>query len=222
MSVHRDVVGTPSTPLFAEWILQGNLATTGGQDKKCLNVFHFHRATGSGTPNEADLDTALWTILKPHLEAATVLRYTVPRRTLRLMDDPSRAAVELTATPLTGTLEDDGYASDSAVYMQLLTGARGRNFLGSKHFGGFSEEDTENDQLDASGITNWGAVKTDLVTFATTGVTSSSGLWNMIVLSQSLSDLEAFPSVFTYADITGVALNLTLGTMGGRRQRTVR
>lgn len=220
--VHRDEVGVPSNPNFFEWILKGNLLTTGGENKACLNVFHFRRFSGSAVPNAGAIEAAIWSSLATPLTAATVSRYTVPLRTLRMMDDPASAAIDYTANPLTGGLEEEGYASDSAVYMQLVTGARGRNFLGSKHFGGLSEDDAEDDQLDASGVTHWDAVRDVLAGWGTAGATVDGNNWRLVVLSPSLSDLVSYPSVFTSADIASVALNLTIGTMGGRRQRTVR
>lgn len=222
MSVFRDVVGVPANPNFFRWTLKGELLTTGGQVKKCLNVFDFKRFSGSAAPDRSAIDGSLWTIIQGHLTAATVARYTVPRRSVRFLDDPTDAEVEYTSTPLTGSQEGDGYASDSAVYMLLKTGARGRSFKGSKHFGGLCEDDTINDQLDASGIALWTDVLNDLKTYGITGVAIGANVWKMVVVSTLLSDLEAYPAVITGADISNVLLNLTIGTMGHRRQKTVR
>lgn len=223
MSVFRDVVGVPANPNFARVVMRGQLATTGGEVKKCYNVFDFRRVVGSVAPVKANIDTIFWTTIAGVLAPATVSRYTVPDRTWRFLDDPSDAEVAFNSAPLAGEQDEgDGYASDSAVYYLFKTGARGRSFKGSKHFGGLCEDDTVNDQLNASGITLWGAVKTNLTTMAVTGLVEGSNTWRLVVVSTLLSDLEAYPAIITGADVTEVQMNLTIGTMGHRRQKTIR
>jgi len=222
MERFTNVVGTPSTPKFVEAVIRGELLTTGGEIVPCLNVFHFKHHSGPTTTDPLNFLSSFTGGIQAELLAATVARYTLSQTEARFMDSPAEP-VGIQVVEANGDIETDPYASDAAVYMLLRTGYRGRSFKGAKHFGGLAEEDTVADQLDASGIVNWGAVGAVIEDWGVTGLDDGDGnVYKLVVLQPTNSDLQADPSIFTGAVVVDVLLNKTIGTMGRRRQKTIR
>lgn len=218
MSKFTNLVGDVDAPFFVEWSILGALTMAGDTGpKKCYNVFDFRRLDNGNPFSPANIHAALWAAIDGPLLAATVDAYAPIKTATRALDDPSALEVE-TATVGNGTLEEDPYASDDAVYMQLRSGFRGRSLNGSKHFGGMSEESIDAGYLNAGGVTLWDAVRDVLTTWSTAGQADADGnTWFLCIVSRLNSNLESAPCIFTGADVATVGLNKRIGTMGRRR-----
>lgn len=217
MAKFTNLVGDLAAPFFVNVVVQGLLSPTAETPRKSLNVFDFRRLTNSApyVPLAvADAFNDWWgTNLIPILSD----KYTYSSIDVHALDDPT-SAVDSNVDGGVGANDDDLYASDVAVYFQLLTGFRGRSYFGSKHFGGATEGQIDEGYLSASGVTDWSAVKTAILALATAGFTDTNGnAWKLVVLSRELSNLEASPAIFTGADVTSILLNKRAGTMGNRR-----
>jgi len=225
MSLFRNFVGDVTNPFFVEFIIRGSALATGGQTKPLLNVFHFRRLTNSSPLSLTGLMTTLNSTWQDPLLACLNARYTLDQLELRPMDDPA-AATLVEPVGASGNLGNAASAYDllSAVVYQLKTGARGRNFKGSKHFSALDESQVTGDELTAAAVTaTWDALT---AAFAACIAGQSDGAGNTffpIVLSQELSSLGPtdIPGIFTGADVSSVILNLTIGTMRRRKEKTV-
>jgi hypothetical protein len=202
-----------------EFVTRVTVTGNNALDRDCLNVWHFKRSNGI---LQADLGSlvvqmANWfsTIVLPAMNIGGVMGNT----TVRPLDDPTVAELENTSgAGDVGGVTGDRYDSQSAVFVQLLTGTRGRNFRGSKHFTPLSESDTTLDELTGGGLANWGGVASNIgVPLAFTD--GSGNQFNLAVLSQSLSVLSGPSITFTGGEVEGAVLNPVVGSMNRRRER---
>jgi len=217
MAKFVNFVGDAVNEWFANAVILGVLSPDGETPRKCYNTFDFRRTSNSLAFSGASLGAAMKAALMTPLLAATTSLYNPTAIDVRALDDPTDAYVR-TAFNNPGTQDADQYAADTAVYLQLLSGIRGRSYNGSKHFGGGSEDNITSGYLNADGVTLWTAMKTLLTTWATTGLTDGIGnVWKLVIVSRTLSNLAATPAIFTGAAITSVLLNKRVGTMGRRR-----
>lgn len=214
-------VGTPSNPKYVEVVQRGSVLTTGGEVKPSLNVYHFRRKSTGATFDPTNVVAAIATAIEGTVVNAMNVRYTLTQWECRGMDDPSLATA-IQPSGAVGQVTTDSYDSCSAVYFLIRTGYRGRSYKGSKHYTPLSEEDTVNDQLAGTGLTNWTAVKTMLAGLITGVTDTDTNVWYPIILSRELSSLDSNPAIFTGADWNEVLLNKTVGTMRRRKQKTVR
>jgi len=212
-------VGSLTDPYFVQVVLVTDITTAAPDHvERCYNVFNFGRESNSiPGASLADVRTKFWADLDTPLLAALSQDVTVVKTQSRWLDDPT-SALEDTTLGSAGQEEDECYASDTAVYMQLMTGYRGRSFFGSKHFSGLAESQALSGYLNGAGITQWDAVRDVLQAWGTAGMTDADGItWKLCVISQSLSTLDASPAIFTGAEVNQVLLNERVGTMGTRR-----
>jgi len=217
MVATRNFVGDLDDGFFVETVLKATCETTNGEIKKILNVFHHKRRTNANPFTAASFATEMIAPIATAMLAALNARYALQGYDIRVMDNPDNA-VTFIANENAGANDEESLPLLDAVKMGLITSSRGKNFLGSKHFCPASEDDTEGDELSASGVTAWGAVRAAIAANLS-GTDSNGNTWDMIVLSRSLSDLEARPSVFTYDEVLTVNLNATVGSMRHRREK---
>jgi len=135
----------------------------------------------------------------------------------RYMDDPTTVEDNGTA-PTDGAIAGDRLPTFNAVTIQLIGDGRGRSFRGSKHFGPVAESDTILDNLDTVPLGRWDAIRVaidgGLQFFDAAGNT-----WQLIILSRTLSDLTANPSVFTGCHVAASKTNRIVGTMDRRKEK---
>jgi len=213
--VFQNVLGTPATPSFFEWVLRGHAVESDGSSQRFFNILHFARLAGPGTASELNVGDAIMAALTIDLSAALSVAYVADDYTGRFMDDPTHAAV-IGANTLVGAITGDRLPSFNAVVTRKKTVGRGRSFKGSNHWGPIAESDTTLDTLNVGAATRWGAVVTSLQTISTPFVVGSD-TWQLIVLSQVLSNLTANPSLFSGATVQANLLNGTIGTMRRRK-----
>jgi len=225
VALFRNFLGDIANPFFAEVIIRGNATATGGTVKPILNVFHFRRLTNSSPADFVTFLSNFTTLFQGPLLACLNERYNMEQTECRPMDDPAAATV---VQPISepGALGNAASAYDllSAVVYQMKTGFRGRSFKGSKHFSGLDESQVTGDELTAAAVTaTWDAL-TAAFTAAIAGISDGAGnTFYPIILSPTLSSLGPtdIPGVFTGADVSSVLLNLTVGSMRRRKEKTV-
>ncbi len=217
----RNQTGVPTTPFFAEVVLKGTTLESNGSYRPCNNVFHFRRRSSVIAPVELNLIGAFKTAIETALGAAISEKYIPGSITARFMDDPSAFEV-VGSNSVSGAITGDRMPSgNGCVTCQIKTNGRGRNFTGSKHFSPIAESDTVLDQIAGGAITRWDAVASAIQTGMNAMVDTDGNTWDLIVLSQNLSDLTAYPARFTGAYMLTCTANLQIGTMKRRRQKAL-
>lgn len=212
-----NVVGTPAAPQFARIVQYGHTLEANGTSKPLVSIYDL-RATltvpgGSETTLQSSFSTAVQTA---YLNCTTV-DYNLDTVLTRFMDDPTNAG---TVTPVNspGGVTDDRGPSFQAAVMRKITGVSGRNFRGSTHHGAIPETFTTKDNLNATGITAFDALKAAMVTLLS-GISDGANIFYPIVLSPTLSVLTANPRIFTGSSVQDYAYNLKLGTMKRRKEK---
>lgn len=225
MALFRNFLGDIVNPFFAEVIIRGEATATGGTVKPILNVFHFRRLTNSSPADFVQFLANFTTLFQEPILNTLNSRYNLIQTECRPMDDPA-AATAIQPVNDSAALGNAASAYDllSAVVYQMKTGFRGRSFKGSKHFSGLDEGQVTGDELTAAAVTaTWDALTAAFVS-AIAGISDGSGnTFYPIILSPTLSSIGPtdIPGVFTGADVNGVVLNLTIGTMRRRKEKTV-
>lgn len=216
----QNVAGTPTEPQFAEIVLKGHSIQSDTLERPFVNILHFKRTLNVSNSDESALFDALDTALSATFMAALSEFYVGDFTRVRFMDDPMRAAIEV-ASLGNGLVEDDRAPNfDAVVTRKICGGARGRSFKGSNHWGPIAESSTTKDRLSIAGAIVWSAFNDALNGIAQDGLSASGGdLWKLIVLSPTLSNLTANPSVFTGAYVTETLLNLRIGSMNRRKEK---
>jgi hypothetical protein len=217
MSKFVNQVGDIAAPYFIEAVVRGTVTRATGDIVNAVSVFNFRRLTNSPIFDPVDIASVFKAEWEPVYKAIVTPDFAFGQEEVRGMDDPTAAtAVEPSST--VGTLAQDLYAPDTAVYMQLKTGFRGRSYFGSKHFAGAAETQIDKGLLVTAGRTAWDTVRTLLLDWTTAGlVDTATNSWKLVVLSRVLSNLVASPAVFTGADVKTIVTNGRVGTMGRRR-----
>lgn len=197
--------------------IQAAIELEDGLFRPLVNVFHFHKVGGSSQPALLDLANGLQSGVVSALSAVLNVRVTDILASIRPLDDPTVTEVTTNGTAGTGVITGDPLSASMAVVFRIGTGVRGRNFQGSKHFGGLSESDcTGGDELDSSRYTLWNVVATAMQSPL---VDAGGNTYTMCVLSSTLSGINQSPPFFTGADVDSVTLNHILGTMRRRKER---
>jgi hypothetical protein len=217
MSQFLNQVGNVTAPYFIEVVVRGTVARGAGDIVNAVTVFNFRRLTNSGIFDPTDIASVFKAAWEPVYKAVVTPEFAFNQHEVRQMDDPTAAtAIEPSAT--VGTLAQDLYAPDTAIYMQLKTGFRGRSYFGSKHFAGAGEGQIDKGLLITAGRTAWDTVRTLMLNWTTAGlVDTATNSWKLCIVSRVLSNLTASPAVFTGADVTSIVTNARVGTMGRRR-----
>lgn len=200
-------------------VINGTAATGGSSVTPSISVYSYKRTTTVNPFSKANLNTIFQTTVVVPLLAAMNVRWTPSNLTIRVLDDFNDAGQVFTIAG-NGAIATDSLPSNQAVYLLFRTALRGRSYRGSKHFGPASEVDTTNDILTGAGLTRWQAVRDGL---AASMVDASGNTWVPTVLSRKFSRLNELPIAFVSAEqITGVLLDLNIGTMRKRRSKTIR
>jgi len=217
MAKFLNQVGSVAAPYFIEVVIRGSVVPSVGGTVNAVTVLNFRRLTNSFVFDPTDIAAVFKTSWENTYKALVCPEYKFNQYECRQMDDPT-AATAINPSATVGTRAEDMYASDTAVYMQLKTGFRGRSYFGSKHFAGASETDVLAGYLNTGGRTAWGTIVTKLLSYTTTGLVDTAGnTWYLCIISRVLSNLTASPAVFTGADVISVLPNARIGTMGRRR-----
>lgn len=216
--VFTNIVGTPSTPQFAEMVINGTTLESNGSTKPCIQVMHFRSLSPVGGGAAQTLAQGMLAVMSAELLACCSADYTLVSATCKFIDDP----LAIVATELdggVGTVSTDRKSSLNSVVVRKLTTIPSRSYRGSMHFGAVPESFTTKDILNGTGTTAYGTLVTAFGTLVSSGLSDGFNDFFPVVLSSILSDRVASPSVFTGANITAYFLNTVLGSMVRRKQR---
>jgi len=194
--------------------LVSHMTSSGGRQVPVRNVFYYARSAPlAPLPLYTDIISAFDALVGTPLYAALNARYTGEFFLCRCIDDPTDQYVEVVNASV-GLIATDSYDSRSAVYIQLVSGYRGRSWNGSKHFAPLSEADTTGDILTGAGLTRWEAVRDALkATFTATGQ-----VFRPVIFSRKNSDLTIMPqALVNTADVKNALLNKNIGDMRRRK-----
>lgn len=220
--IFNRVAGTPANPQFCELVMKGHSIEADGGSKPIVNIFHFVRETGPGTGLEVDVINQFLMLIAGAMNLAFSTDYIPDVITSRFMDDPLRAPVSI-VNPLVPTIAGDRLPNFNAVVIRKGTYARGRSYRGSNHYGPIAESQTLLDNLTGAASVLWGNIKDVLVAMGGTGggvVTADGSTWRLAVFSPTLSDYTVSPILVTGSYVKDCVLNLRLGTMKRRKDRT--
>lgn len=214
MSVVNGGVGSN---FCAQLLLKATLAAAGGTSTNVQSTFFYVRPPGGGVISKTALSAAFLAGPYAAMLAAFNVGYANGSSNIRFIDDAQNADT-VTSLAGTGAIATDRASSFNAVYMQFRTGLRGRTFNGSKHFPAVNEIDSTGDILTGAGLVRWQAVQTAVIA----PLVDANGItWNPSVISFKNSTIKTNPTTVVYNTITQVVLDLTLGTMKGRKVKTV-
>jgi hypothetical protein len=217
MSIHSDDTLTLNGGKLIELTHEISLIDSEGILQKTKNVYHFYRLTAFAYI-PADIAGSFLGGIGSSVMSCLSSSVTSTLATVRDISNPASAGFEQDdGTP--GANGGDRLPSSQAVVINTKTGARGKNYRGSKHYVGCSESFTTRDELNASATPSFNSLAGILGT-APQFNDSAGNQWNLCVLSTSLSKLSLAPVVVTYADVTLATVNLTLGTMRRRKEIT--
>lgn len=196
-----------------EVVVRGSLSAGGSSVKNCWNVFTYHRTTFANVFSKVNFAAAFRLAIIVPLVAASNVRYSVNRLSVRILDDAYDPYVDI-ADAGVGAIGTDSEPNNDAVFVLLKTGARGRQGLGSKHFGGTSEVDTTDNVLVGAGLARWQAVQAACNLMITD---ASPNNYLPTVVSRKNSVLDGNPTFIWATDLTSTALNKRIGSMAGRK-----
>lgn len=214
------VSGTPLTPQFAEIVIRGHSVESDGGSKPFVNILHFIRTAGPGTGTELQLLSAVMGIIAGDLSNALSVTYLPDDNTCRFMDDPINLGSN-NANPIAGTAAGDRLPNFNAVVIRKNTFARGQSYRGSNHWGPIAESQTLLDNIGAGSLGLWNAIVASFGGLIGAGfATADLSTWKLCVLSTTLSNLSASPILATGSVVRAFVLNIRLGTMKRRKDKT--
>jgi len=194
----------------------GRVNLTGGPTKNFFNIYHYELAFGT-VDTYTQLGQDFYAKVVQQLMPLLSSQYTLYELAIRMLD---RATEQFTVVPMNfpGGATGDRVASITSVTLPFKCVDRGKSFRGSKHFGPISDADQTGDQITPAIVPTWN-------TFATTlgGIFASvNGQYRPVIVSRKLSQLKQDPTNVVGSRVSSVLVNLTLGTMRRRKERTVR
>jgi hypothetical protein len=136
----------------------------------------------------------------------------------RWLDDVTVPYAHGADTLGSSTITSGRLPSDVTVRFELVTATRGKSYVGGKSFRPIPESQVDGDELTSGGYTLWNAFATAL----SLARTVTAQVMTPCIVSRVLSQVRTNPTTIIGAKITEAVLNRTLGTMKGRRRRSLR
>lgn len=201
-----------------EIIVKGTAAEPGGTLKNIFNVFHYALGPSGAAASALAVGNAFVAQVWPNIAPALSIGYKASEVDARLLDDPTNPAVVCTKQA-DGATAGDWLPPHNAVTIILKANLRGRNYRGSKHFSPVAESDTTADEINAAALAKWQAVRDTLGAALSP---SGAGQYFPVILSRTKSQLVKAPVTIDAANFSQQLLNLTIGTMRRRKEKTKR
>jgi len=196
----------------------GSCAAPGAVTKAMELVFNFRRTAVVNPVVKVNIQTAFQASIGAAILAAANEDYTQSANKVRIIDD-ALDSFSSSAQAGVGAIAGDRLPTYCAICFPMQTGVRGRFAQGSKHVGPVTESDTLNDILTGAAVTRWTAVATAIQA----GFTDADGnIWVPAVVSRKYSTLNANPTTVISNDVISTLLNLNVGRLSRRKQKTVR
>lgn len=200
-----------------ELIAFGHISEAGAPIKRVSNVYHYGQAIPNPVlPDPATVITSLYSVILQNIAPLLHDDYVLDEVTGRWLDQTTNPQ-SLSTLAAPGVKTGDRLPAYATVCFQLHTNVRGRSYRGSKHYGPIAEADTTADQLAAGVLPAWTNMKNNLLQSFTIG----GQVLVPVVLSRTKSQLQKDPVTISAAAVTSVILNLTLGTLKKRKEKTV-
>lgn len=182
------------------------------------NVYHYARTTTAALIDKAGVFTAWKAAIGDKVILALNERYTSQNVQIRCINDAEERFSTHAFTDI-GAIAGESIPMQNSVSILLRSATRGPWAKGAKRYGPISEVDTADDCLDASGIALFETVRAALLA----GFTDALGnLWKPTVVSKTYSQLATNPTTVNHYPVVEALLNKNLGSMDGRKVRTVR
>lgn len=204
----------------AEILVSGTIVSKGSTAVKTVNVFHYRRTATAIPVHKLNLCNVFDNTVGLAMTAAMNLGWTLDNTQVRFLEDPTDAYF-LLANGIPGVITGDRFPPHVSAYLYMKTALRGRNYMGSKHFGPMSESDTSAATAD---IWNAGALGrlTDIATAIQAGLASAEGNnYVPCVVSKRLSDFSVTPCNIVSADVISILVNQRVGSMIRRKVKTL-
>jgi len=207
----------PTLTRVVEVVVQGHSIEANGQSKPIWNIFHWHNTAGVMSESALAFGNAFVAQIWPTVAAALSIGYVADQVLARLLDNATEQYAVCTKQG-NGVVIGDRLPSHACVTVRLKTAQRGKNYRGSKHLSPVAESDTLTDEIDPAQQSKWNSATIAISqTFSTATI---GGYWTPCIVSRNLSQLKTDPVTIIGADVTQGILNLTIGTMRHRKEKT--
>lgn len=185
-------------------------------EKRATNVWHYSHPGFSNNPVDPNTIITVFqsNVLQP-MCALLHVDYKVIETGVRYLDD-TRNIETLSTTSFLGSKTGARLPAYASVCYQLKTTLRGRNWRGSKHITPIAEADTDDDVVAAASVAAFKAWGNNL----TAGLNCGAVTLVPCILSRNLSQLLTNPVTIQAAPVASFLMNLTLGTLRKRREKT--
>lgn len=213
------VNGTPLTPQFAKIAILGQTTEANGTTKPMNIITHWRAPIASLPGQEAALGAAFKANFDTPLGTLFTGDCTINNYAVKFLDNALNPDV-LTVAGVTGGVAGDRGPSFNSVVVRKRTGVPSRNYRGSMHHGAVPETFTTLDDLSSAGNTAYTAYVAIWATMIASGLNDGAALWYPIVLSPTLSTLTSAPPVMWGAWVNEFFLNLRIGTMKRRKEKS--
>jgi hypothetical protein len=207
----------PTLTRVVELSVQGHSIEANGQSKPIWNIFHWGNTSGFQGESALGMGNAFVAQIWPTIAAALSVGYVADQVLARFLDFATEQYAVCTKHT-NGVVIGDRLPSHSAVTVRYKTAQRGKNYRGSKHFAPVAEGDTLTDEIDPAQQAKWNTLTTAISSAFV--VTGTGGVWSPAVVSRNLSQLKTDPVSIVGAYVTQGILNLTIGTMRHRKEKT--
>jgi len=210
--------GIAATPIMAELVLPYVCTLSNGASRTVLSVWHFWQTTSPALGVLATLFASIKAVLDVKIKACLNEGGVAGAATIKWLDESYFPPTGVSFYS-DGTVTGQRLPLYNTLYLKFGTNFSGRNYMGGKHLAPISESSTESDNFVSGAITNNDALATAVL--ALNGLDGGNGtLWNLVVLSPTLSDFSASPRVFTGADVVACTASAICGTMRRRKEKT--
>ena len=220
---YENEIGSATEPKFIQIKTVYPVTFSNGRVYPVTNLYHFRRAPGTWhAVTLSQLNTAFIGNFDASLSAALQNDAGAGSIQSKFLDLPTNdygPAGVMTQ----GQVSGDRLPLYNTAVCQLKTGVRGRNYKGSKHYAPVAESSTTEDNLTGAGLALWQDVRQSLEDVSDPGFMNDAAgnHWYLTVISTTLSDLVSSPCLFTGADVTEVLLNVRIGTMKKRKEKSL-
>ena len=203
-----------------EIAMNGLIASRGSNTVNTAFVFHFRRISILPAFSYANVEAAFGAAIGANIAAALNARWSGTVNVLRDIMDGTNAPVSI-ANADVGAIAGDSEPPNTAVYLAMKSGLRGKNFRGGKHFSPVSETDyttATEDILNAGALARW----TTVANAITSGFTDADlNVWVSCILSRNKSDLTTSPATVFVTDVVTTQVNQRKGRMNRREIKSV-
>lgn len=207
---------------YVNLVTVASTADEGAGSRPNLNVYAFHRISGSADPSKASINTAFQSAIQAKVLLALHEDYTQTANMIRFWDDYNDPYQTFTQSHQ-GAVTGERLPDYVAVTLQLKSAIRGRWGRGSKHYSPIAEADTDGDVLTSGSIALFEDIRDALVAGFTDG---DGNVWKSFIISLSgpngsIIPLPPLPVTIKGNDVVSSIVNTRTAWMRRRKARLV-